>query len=177
MEVLHPSVKDVPVAVPNLRSAMFGYVVQHQNRVIVPLLARETLLVALAKKKDAVQENGVGDEIVLDATVLTDLKLLTLTGLFTRLSHLWTIGFLSINESRYFTFIFDTIYLYFKNFLISLIQIIDPNQVYDTINLGRRIDVLWPSPTIRNQGGKSYWKSWLPEMGMEGQVRQLFSDD
>ncbi|XP_057368730.2 pecanex-like protein 1 [Daphnia carinata] len=52
----------------------------------------------------------------------------------------------------------------------QLVKIVDPNQVYDTINLGRRIDVLWPSPTIRNQGGKSYWKSWLPEAGMEGLV-------
>ena len=25
-------------------------------------------------------------------------------------------------------------------------------KVYDTINLGRHIDVLWPSPTIRNRG-------------------------
>lgn len=52
----------------------------------------------------------------------------------------------------------------------QLVKIVDPNQVYDTINLGRRIDVLWPSQTIRNQGGKSYWKSWLPEEGMEGVV-------
>ena len=43
-------------------------------------------------------------------------------------------------------------------------------KVYDTINLGRRIDVLWPSPTIRNRGRKFYWKSWLPEVGMEGLV-------
>lgn len=57
-----------------------------------------------------------------------------------------------------------------KHCLNQRVKILDPNQVYDTINLGRRIDVLWPSQTIRNKGGKSYWKSWLPEIGMEGMV-------
>ena len=46
-------------------------------------------------------------------------------------------------------------------------------QVYDTINLGRRIDVLWPTSSMRNKGGKNFWKNWLPEDGMEGQVQLL----
>lgn len=58
-----------------------------------------------------------------------------------------------------------------KQVQLFIFQIVDTNQVYDTINLGRRIDVIWPSSTIRARGGKSYWKSWLPESGMEGLVR------
>ena len=46
----------------------------------------------------------------------------------------------------------------------------DPNQVYDAINLGRRIDVHWPDERMRARGGRSHWRDWLPEKGMEGQV-------
>lgn len=46
----------------------------------------------------------------------------------------------------------------------------DPNLVYDAINLGRRIDVMWPDEKMRAHGGRSYWKDWLPEKGMEGTV-------
>jgi hypothetical protein len=106
MEVLHPSVKDVPVVVPSLRNVMFVYVVQHQNLVVALQLDREILPVEVAKKKDVVQEKGVADEIVLDATVSTDLKLSTLTDLCTKRSRLWTTGFLSTNESRYFIKLF-----------------------------------------------------------------------
>lgn len=48
--------------------------------------------------------------------------------------------------------------------------------MYDTINLGRRIDVVWPNPTMRSKGGKSFWKNWLPEAGMEGLVGILIVD-
>jgi len=51
------------------------------------------------------------------------------------------------------------------------LQIQDPNQVYDAINLGRRIDVVWPDERMRARGGRSHWRDWLPERGMEGQVR------
>ncbi|XP_014673799.1 PREDICTED: pecanex-like protein 1 [Priapulus caudatus] len=54
--------------------------------------------------------------------------------------------------------------------LPCIIRIIDPNQVYDTINLGRRIDVQWPCEEWRQKGGKNFWKDWNPEKGMEGQV-------
>jgi len=43
--------------------------------------------------------------------------------------------------------------------------------VYDAINLGRRIDVVWPDEKMRIRGGRSHWKDWLPEKGMEGLVR------
>jgi len=42
--------------------------------------------------------------------------------------------------------------------------------VYDAINLGRRIDVVWPDEKMRIRGGRSHWKDWLPEKGMEGLV-------
>lgn len=49
-------------------------------------------------------------------------------------------------------------------------QIIDANQVYDTLNLGRRIDVLWPDEGMRKRGGRSFWGHWVPVEGMEGTV-------
>lgn len=42
--------------------------------------------------------------------------------------------------------------------------------MYDAINLGRRIDVVWPEEKMRVKGGRSHWKDWLPEKGMEGLV-------
>jgi hypothetical protein len=56
------------------------------------------------------------------------------------------------------------------NNMIFCSQIQDPNQVYDAINLGRRIDVVWPDEKMRARGGRSSWRDWLPEKGMEGQV-------
>ncbi len=49
-------------------------------------------------------------------------------------------------------------------------RIVDPLQVYDNINLGRRIDPLWPDESWRARGGRNNWKDWLPEEGMEGTV-------
>lgn len=56
-------------------------------------------------------------------------------------------------------------------------QIQDPNQVYDAINLGRRIDVVWPDERMRARGGRSHWRDWLPERGMEGQVYIIISSE
>lgn len=56
------------------------------------------------------------------------------------------------------------------NYYFIFLQIIDPNLVYDCINLGRRIDVTWPDECMRSHGGRSHWRDWLPEKGMEGQV-------
>ncbi|GLV35789.1 pecanex [Carabus blaptoides fortunei] len=53
---------------------------------------------------------------------------------------------------------------------VQRVRIIDPNVVYDCINLGRRIDVTWPDECMRSHGGRSHWRDWLPEKGMEGQV-------
>jgi len=54
--------------------------------------------------------------------------------------------------------------------LHQMVRINDVQQVYDTINLGRRIDVQWPSEYMRERGGKSNWKEWRPAEGMEGPV-------
>ncbi|XP_031828989.1 pecanex isoform X2 [Nomia melanderi] len=62
-----------------------------------------------------------------------------------------------------------------KEEVLQRVRIIDPNQVYDAINLGRRIDVIWPDERMRQQGGRSGWKHWVPERGMEGCVVHCWS--
>jgi len=56
---------------------------------------------------------------------------------------------------------------------LQRVVIEDANQVYDGLNLGRRIDVVWPDEAMRSRGGRSYWKHWVPEDGMEGIVSLL----
>lgn len=53
---------------------------------------------------------------------------------------------------------------------LERVRITDVYQVHDALNLGRRIDVLWPDEKMRARGGRTFWKDWLPEVGMEGQV-------
>ena len=43
-------------------------------------------------------------------------------------------------------------------------------QVYDNMNLGRRIDPQWPEPEWRARGGRNSWHSWIPLENMEGPV-------
>ncbi|XP_011311909.1 pecanex-like protein 1 isoform X2 [Fopius arisanus] len=57
-----------------------------------------------------------------------------------------------------------------KDEISQRVRIMDPNQVYDAINLGRRIDVIWPDERMRQQGGRTGWQHWVPERGMEGCV-------
>ncbi|CAH0726774.1 unnamed protein product, partial [Brenthis ino] len=52
----------------------------------------------------------------------------------------------------------------------SKVLIVEPLGVYDCINLGRRIDVLWPSEQQRERGGRNYWGGWVPMAGMDGLV-------
>ncbi|XP_022112780.2 pecanex-like protein 1 isoform X1 [Pieris rapae] len=52
----------------------------------------------------------------------------------------------------------------------SKVLILEPLGVYDCINLGRRIDVLWPSEYERERGGRNFWGSWVPQAGMDGLV-------
>ncbi|KAI5642872.1 pecanex-like protein 3 [Phthorimaea operculella] len=52
----------------------------------------------------------------------------------------------------------------------SKVLIIEPLGVYDCINLGRRIDVQWPSEYQRERGGRNHWGSWVPQAGMDGLV-------
>lgn len=57
-----------------------------------------------------------------------------------------------------------------KSASLQRVRIIDANQVYDGLNLGRRIDVIWPDEEMRIRGGRSFWQNWVPVEGMEGIV-------
>lgn len=46
--------------------------------------------------------------------------------------------------------------------------IVDAGEIYDCLDLGRRIDVVWPNETMRSSGGRSSWKEWTPQEGMVG---------
>ncbi|CAF3476500.1 unnamed protein product [Rotaria sordida] len=48
--------------------------------------------------------------------------------------------------------------------------IIDTTAIYDSINLGRRIDVIWPNEQMRLNGGRNVWSGWMPSVGMTGLV-------
>ncbi|XP_053692674.1 protein pecanex [Sabethes cyaneus] len=48
--------------------------------------------------------------------------------------------------------------------------IVDALQIYDCLDLGRRIDVIWPNEQLRACGGRSSWKDWVPQEGMVGNV-------
>lgn len=43
-------------------------------------------------------------------------------------------------------------------------------QIYDCLDLGRRIDVIWPNEQFRSYGGRSSWKDWQPQEGMVGNI-------
>ncbi|XP_074039325.1 pecanex isoform X2 [Leptinotarsa decemlineata] len=64
----------------------------------------------------------------------------------------------------------DTYDMSEKESVAPRVRIVDPNLVYDAINLGRRIDVMWPTEYMRIRGGRSNWKDWVPEAGMEGPI-------
>lgn len=46
--------------------------------------------------------------------------------------------------------------------------IVDAGEIYDCLDLGRRIDVVWPNEEMRATGGRSSWKEWTPQEGMVG---------
>ncbi|XP_060592528.1 pecanex-like protein 1 [Ruditapes philippinarum] len=54
-------------------------------------------------------------------------------------------------------------------------KITDVSCVYDSVNLGRRIDVQWPNEEWRNNGGKNVWSGWYPTQGQEGYVVHRWS--
>lgn len=49
--------------------------------------------------------------------------------------------------------------------------IVDSSEIYDCLDLGRRIDVVWPNEVMRSSGGRSSWgRDWTPQEGMVGYV-------
>ncbi|ESO87723.1 hypothetical protein LOTGIDRAFT_127487 [Lottia gigantea] len=58
----------------------------------------------------------------------------------------------------------------YKDITPYRVRIMDPNQVYDNLNLGRRIDVQWPNDDWKQNGGKNSWNDWRPSKGVEGTV-------
>jgi len=55
-------------------------------------------------------------------------------------------------------------------FLLPVAKILDPLMVYDNINLGRRIDPVWPKSEWRVKGGRNSWNNWIPMEDMQGVV-------
>ncbi|KAM6464042.1 pecanex-like protein 1 isoform 5-T5 [Liasis olivaceus] len=54
--------------------------------------------------------------------------------------------------------------------VVYRIQIIDPSQVLEGINLSKRKELQWPDEMIRLRAGRNSWKDWSPQEGMEGHV-------
>ncbi|CAH1237391.1 unnamed protein product [Diabrotica balteata] len=52
----------------------------------------------------------------------------------------------------------------------SRVRIIEPGAVFDSVNQIGKVDLLWPNEFFRMRGGRTYWKDWIPEEGMEGTV-------
>ncbi|MBN3311932.1 PCX1 protein, partial [Atractosteus spatula] len=50
------------------------------------------------------------------------------------------------------------------------VQIVDVSQVLETINLSKRKELQWPDEAMRLRAGRSCWRDWSPQEGMEGHV-------
>ncbi|XP_074091926.1 pecanex-like protein 1 isoform X2 [Macrotis lagotis] len=57
-----------------------------------------------------------------------------------------------------------------KGDVIYRIQIVDPSQILEGINLSKRKELQWPDEGIRLKAGRNSWKDWTPQEGMEGHV-------
>lgn len=57
-----------------------------------------------------------------------------------------------------------------KIHLSRKVIIVDSAEIYDCLDLGRRIDVVWPNEKMRLAGGRSSWKDWSPKEGMVGYI-------
>ncbi|XP_057589985.1 pecanex-like protein 1 isoform X3 [Hippopotamus amphibius kiboko] len=57
-----------------------------------------------------------------------------------------------------------------KGEVIYRVQIVDPSQILDGINLSKRKELQWPDEGIRLKAGRNNWKDWSPQEGMEGHV-------
>uniref|UniRef100_A0A8D0GDB4 Pecanex-like protein n=1 Tax=Sphenodon punctatus TaxID=8508 RepID=A0A8D0GDB4_SPHPU len=54
--------------------------------------------------------------------------------------------------------------------VIYRIQLMDPSQVLEGINMSKRKELQWPDEVIRLEAGRNSWKDWSPQEGMEGHV-------
>nr|XP_023691746.1 pecanex-like protein 1 isoform X1 [Paramormyrops kingsleyae] len=50
------------------------------------------------------------------------------------------------------------------------VQIVDIGQVLETINMSKRKELQWPDEALRLKAGRSCWRDWSPQEGMEGHV-------
>ncbi|XP_054651663.1 pecanex-like protein 1 isoform X2 [Dunckerocampus dactyliophorus] len=50
------------------------------------------------------------------------------------------------------------------------VQITDPSQVLDNINVSKRKELQWPDEALRMRAGRTCWRDWSPLEGMEGHV-------
>nr|XP_045010585.1 pecanex-like protein 1 isoform X3 [Jaculus jaculus] len=57
-----------------------------------------------------------------------------------------------------------------KGDVIYRVQIVDPSQILEGINLSKRKELQWPDEGIRLKAGRNSWKDWSPQEGMEGHV-------
>ncbi|XP_012922918.1 pecanex-like protein 1 isoform X6 [Heterocephalus glaber] len=57
-----------------------------------------------------------------------------------------------------------------KGEMIYRVQIVDPSQILEGINLSKRKELQWPDEGIRLKAGRNSWKEWSPQEGMEGHV-------
>ncbi|KAM5273996.1 pecanex-like protein 1 isoform 2-T2 [Ctenodactylus gundi] len=57
-----------------------------------------------------------------------------------------------------------------KGEVIYRVQIVDPSQILEGINMSKRKELQWPDEGIRLKAGRNGWKDWSPQEGMEGHV-------
>ncbi|XP_053331628.1 pecanex-like protein 1 isoform X4 [Spea bombifrons] len=57
-----------------------------------------------------------------------------------------------------------------KEDVVYRVQIVDPSQVLEGVNISKRKELQWPDELVRLKAGKNSWKDWSPQEGMEGHV-------
>ncbi|KAE8587283.1 hypothetical protein XENTR_v10021914 [Xenopus tropicalis] len=57
-----------------------------------------------------------------------------------------------------------------KEEVVYRVQIVDPSQVLEGVNISKRKELQWPDELVRLKAGKNSWKDWSPQEGMEGHV-------
>ncbi|XP_077118330.1 pecanex-like protein 1 isoform X8 [Ranitomeya variabilis] len=64
-----------------------------------------------------------------------------------------------------------------KEDVMYRVQIVDPSQVLEGVNISKRKELQWPDELVRLKAGKNSWKDWIPQEGMEGHVGCYSYDD